>query len=90
MKAIVHDRYGRPDVLSLREVDVPVPADDQVLVRVHASSVNPVEWYGVTGPVFSSIAARSTRSLLSGVRRARLVLGLAIDSPHDVHRKSLA
>ena len=28
---------------------MPVPADDQVLVRVHASSVNPVEWYGVTG-----------------------------------------
>ena len=53
MKAIVHERYGRPDVLELREVPVPVPADDQVLVRVHASSVNPVEWYGVTGPVFA-------------------------------------
>jgi len=50
MKAIVHERYGRPEVLELRD-DVPVPAieDDQVLVRVHASSVNPVEWYGVTG-----------------------------------------
>lgn len=49
MKAIVHERYGRPDVLELREVDKPVVGDDQVLVRVHASSVNPVEWYGVTG-----------------------------------------
>jgi NADPH:quinone reductase-like Zn-dependent oxidoreductase len=55
MKAIVHDRYGRPDVLELREVDTPVPEDDQVLVRVHASSVNPVEWYGVTGPYFARI-----------------------------------
>jgi NADPH:quinone reductase-like Zn-dependent oxidoreductase len=49
MKAIIHEQYGRPDVLELREVDKPVVENDQVLVRVHASSVNPVEWYGVTG-----------------------------------------
>ena len=55
MKAIVHQRYGRPDVLELRDVDKPVIEDDQVLVRVHASSVNPVEWYGVTGPYFARI-----------------------------------
>jgi NADPH:quinone reductase-like Zn-dependent oxidoreductase len=55
MKAIVHERYGRPDVLELRDVDMPVVEDDQVLVRVHASSVNPVEWYGVTGPYFARI-----------------------------------
>jgi NADPH:quinone reductase-like Zn-dependent oxidoreductase len=53
MKAIVHERYGRPEVLALREVDMPVIEDHQVLVRVHASSVNPAEWYGVTGPFFS-------------------------------------
>jgi NADPH:quinone reductase-like Zn-dependent oxidoreductase len=53
MKAVVHERYGRPDVLELREVERPVAKDDQVLVRVHASSVNPVEWYGVTGPYFA-------------------------------------
>jgi NADPH:quinone reductase-like Zn-dependent oxidoreductase len=54
MKAIVHERYGRPDVLELRdEVDKPVIEDDQVLVRVHAASLNPVEWYGVTGPLFA-------------------------------------
>ena len=52
MKAIIHERYGRPDVLVLGEVDKPVVADDQALVRVHASSVNPTEWYGVTGPLF--------------------------------------
>jgi NADPH:quinone reductase-like Zn-dependent oxidoreductase len=55
MKAIVHERYGRPDVLELRDVDVPVPGDQQVLVRVYATSVNPVEWYGVTGPIFARI-----------------------------------
>jgi NADPH:quinone reductase-like Zn-dependent oxidoreductase len=41
MKAIVHERYGAPrDVLQLRDVDKPVPADDQVLVHVHAASAN--------------------------------------------------
>jgi NADPH:quinone reductase-like Zn-dependent oxidoreductase len=55
MKAIVHQQYGRPDVLELRETDRPVPEDDQVLVRVQASSVNPVEWYGVTGPYFARL-----------------------------------
>ncbi len=49
MKAIVHERYGRPDGLELRDVDMPVIGDDQVLIRVHASSVNPAEWYEVTG-----------------------------------------
>jgi NADPH:quinone reductase-like Zn-dependent oxidoreductase len=58
MRAIVHQRYGRPDVLGvleLREVDIPIVEDDQVLVRVHGSSVNPVEWYGVTGFYFARI-----------------------------------
>ena len=53
MQAIVHERYGRPNLLRLREVEKPVIEDGQVLVRVHASSVNPVEWYGVTGPYFA-------------------------------------
>jgi NADPH:quinone reductase-like Zn-dependent oxidoreductase len=53
MKAIVAERYGRPDVLALRDVERPAIQDDQVLVRVHASSVNPVEWYRVTGPLFA-------------------------------------
>jgi NADPH:quinone reductase-like Zn-dependent oxidoreductase len=39
VKAVVHDRYGPPDVLRIREVDTPAPTDDEVLVRVHASSV---------------------------------------------------
>jgi NADPH:quinone reductase-like Zn-dependent oxidoreductase len=55
MKAIAQDRYGSPDVLELREVDKPVIESHQVLVRVHASSVNPVEWYRVMGPYFARI-----------------------------------
>jgi NADPH:quinone reductase-like Zn-dependent oxidoreductase len=39
VKAVVHDRYGPPEVLRIAEVDKPVPEDDEVLVRVHATTV---------------------------------------------------
>ena len=45
MKAIVQDTYGPPDVLQLREIDRPMPGDDDVLVRVRAASVNPQDWH---------------------------------------------
>jgi NADPH:quinone reductase-like Zn-dependent oxidoreductase len=45
MKAIVQDRYGSADVLQLRDVDRPVPGDGQVLLRVHAASVNALDWH---------------------------------------------
>jgi len=44
MKAIVCDRYGSPDVLRLEEVERPAPRDDQVLVKVHASSLNAADF----------------------------------------------
>ena len=49
MKAAVRDRFGSPEVAELREIDRPVPEDDEVLVRVRAASVNPADWYSVTG-----------------------------------------
>lgn len=61
MKAWAYERYGRPDeVLELREVNVPAVGDDQVLVRVVAASVNPLDWHWMTGTP----------------RFARLVMGL--------------
>ena len=50
MKAIVEDKYGSPDdVLRLRESDKPLVGDDEVLVRVRATSVHPDVWHAVTG-----------------------------------------
>ena len=44
MKAIVYHRYGSPDVLKLEEVQKPTPRDDEVLVKIHASSINSWDW----------------------------------------------
>jgi NADPH:quinone reductase-like Zn-dependent oxidoreductase len=49
MKAIVQDRYGPPDVLELRDVETPTAGDNEVLVRVHAASVNALDWHYMRG-----------------------------------------
>ncbi len=49
MKAIVQVRYGPPDVLELKDVDKPLPGDDEVLVRVHAAAVNIGDWHLLRG-----------------------------------------
>lgn len=49
MKAIVFTRYGSPDVLELKDVEKPAPGDDEVLVRVHAVSLNDWDWGALHG-----------------------------------------
>ena len=49
MQAIVYHRYGSPDVLELKEIPKPTPAEGQVLIRVHAASVNPYDWHFLRG-----------------------------------------
>ena len=49
MKAIVQRRYGPPDVLEFTDVDQPEPGDGEVLVRVHAASVNARDWHVLRG-----------------------------------------
>jgi NADPH:quinone reductase-like Zn-dependent oxidoreductase len=65
MRAVVHDRYGPPDVLRVAEVARPVPKEDELLVRVEASTVTRGEAMGVRG-----VEYRFTR-LFTGVRRPR-------------------
>jgi len=52
MKAIFRDAYGSADVLELREIDKPVPKDDGLLLKVHAASVNPLDWHVLRGEPF--------------------------------------
>lgn len=49
MTAVVYRCYGSPDVLKLEEIAKPSPADDRMLVRVHAASVNPLDWHYMRG-----------------------------------------
>jgi NADPH:quinone reductase-like Zn-dependent oxidoreductase len=56
MKAVVYTRYGDPDVLRLTDADTPVPGDGQVLVKVHAVSLNASDWEALRGkPLYARI-----------------------------------
>jgi NADPH:quinone reductase-like Zn-dependent oxidoreductase len=56
MKAVVYTRYGPPEVLRLTDVDTPVPKDNEVLVKVHAVSLNASDWEALRGkPLYSRI-----------------------------------
>jgi NADPH:quinone reductase-like Zn-dependent oxidoreductase len=52
MKAIVYTKYGPPDVLQLKEVEKPAPKEDEVLIKVHAASVNARDWHLLTADLF--------------------------------------
>ncbi|HEX9162881.1 MAG TPA: NAD(P)-dependent alcohol dehydrogenase, partial [Thermoanaerobaculia bacterium] len=52
MKAVVFTRYGSADVLELKGVEKPAPGNDQVLIRVHAASINDWDWGALQGTPF--------------------------------------
>src|SRR5512138_741932 len=56
MKAVVYYQYGSPDALKLEEVETPTPQDDEILVKVHAVSVNRSDWEGLVGkPLYARL-----------------------------------
>jgi NADPH:quinone reductase-like Zn-dependent oxidoreductase len=63
MKAVVHHSYGGPHVLQIENVEKPSPQDDEILVKVYASSVNIAEWYAMTGLFLAR--------LMGGLRRPK-------------------
>jgi NADPH:quinone reductase-like Zn-dependent oxidoreductase len=65
MKAVVYYKYGPPEVLSFTDVEKPIPSDDEVLVKVHAASVNSWDWDRLTGRPY-------LYRLISGISKPRL------------------
>lgn len=52
MKAIVYEKYGSPDVIQFKDIDKPTPKDDEVLIKIHAASVNAYDWHFLTADIF--------------------------------------
>ncbi len=66
MKAIVYEKYGPPDVLQLKKIEKPAPKDDEILIKVHAASVTPLDWHLLTGTPY---IARLMAGLLKPKRK---------------------
>ena len=66
MKAIVYENYGSPDVLELKEIIKPAVKDDEILIKVHAASVTPLDWHMLTGTPY---IARLMAGLLKPKRK---------------------
>jgi NADPH:quinone reductase-like Zn-dependent oxidoreductase len=71
MKAVVYDSYGPPEVLRLEDVPRPVPKDDEILVRVHATTVNRLDVHTREANRSSGMTVSFLSRLVSGVRRPR-------------------
>jgi len=71
MKAVVYDHYGPPDVLRLADVERPIPKEDQILVKVRATTVNRLDVHTREANAKSGPALSFLSRLVSGVRRPR-------------------
>jgi len=71
MKAVVYDRYGPPEVLRIADVERPVPKEDEVLIKVHATTVNRLDVHTREANRSSGPAVSVLSRLVSGLRRPR-------------------
>src|SRR5262249_8667894 len=83
MKAVCLEHFGGPEALQLEEIDRPVPQDAELLIRVHAASVNPVD-YKIRAGQYPAVKESSLPKVLgrdvSGVVAAR---GAAVSTFQD-------
>jgi NADPH:quinone reductase-like Zn-dependent oxidoreductase len=71
MRAIVYTEYGPPDVLQLTEVARPTPKDNEVLIKIRAASINPLDWHFMRG-------TPKVMRMMTGLRKPRFA-GLGVD-----------
>src|SRR5215468_7796503 len=71
MRAVVYDRYGPPEVQRLEEVERPVPKDDEILIRIHATTVNRADCATREANRRSGPAIMLISRLVSGLLRPR-------------------
>jgi NADPH:quinone reductase-like Zn-dependent oxidoreductase len=71
MKAVVYDRYGPPGVLRIEEVEQPAPRDDEILVRVRATTVNRLDCHTREANRSNGLVISGVSRLVSGIRRPR-------------------
>jgi NADPH:quinone reductase-like Zn-dependent oxidoreductase len=70
MKAIIYTEYGQPDILRFEEVEKPTPKDNEVLIKMHAASVNDWDWGLLIGKPFAN------RLIYSGLLKPKIqILG---------------
>lgn len=65
MKAAIYTKYGPPDVVQIRDIEKPVPKDNEVLIRIRATSVNPLDWHFMRGKPYIVRA-------MSGLRKPKI------------------
>jgi NADPH:quinone reductase-like Zn-dependent oxidoreductase len=65
MKAVIYTEFGPPDVLQIKDIEKPVPKDNEVLVKVRAASVNPFDWHMIRGTPFLM------RAMMAGLRKPK-------------------
>ena len=76
MRHVIYDRFGERDVLQVVSADVPVPGDDQVLVRVHGAGLNLIDWKTRKGLGFAARQIENSLPWTPGYDVAGEVVGV--------------
>ena len=91
MKAIVYRKYGSPEVLKCEEKKEPTAGADEVLIKVHAGSVNPLDWHFIRGTPYAVQIAKAFHADVTGVcstRNLDMVRSIGADRIIDYTRQN--
>src|SRR5258708_36998210 len=83
MKALMRDRYGPPDELEVRDIERPAPKEREVLVRVHAASINDWDWQMLQSPTLP-LASKTPRVRILGSDIAGRVAAIGREVQHFI------